>query len=127
MTSIQEAIKPIMSSDSSLHGNAEIKKRTQHVLYIVMDTILRLMHPFMPYVTEELWQRLPGKSTLSTPESSIMIQPYPQSVDGWSSQAVEDHVALTNDVVHGIRSMRTDFDIPRPQVLSHFFKYVVCS
>ena len=46
----------------------------QHTLVTVLETTLRLLHPFMPFITEELWQRLPHEG------ESIMIAPYPDGL-----------------------------------------------
>lgn len=51
------------------------QKSAQQTLYTCLDNGLRLLHPFMPFVTEELWQRLPRRSNDSTP--SIMLASYP--------------------------------------------------
>jgi valyl-tRNA synthetase len=51
------------------------KKLAQEALYTALEGGLRLLHPMMPFVTEELWQRLPRRSTDSVP--SIMLAPYP--------------------------------------------------
>ncbi|OHT07533.1 Valyl tRNA Synthetase [Tritrichomonas foetus] len=69
-----EAIKPIMS------GKDEEKKKTVvSVLYEVIETSLRMLHPFMPFVTEDLWQRLPKRFDVP----SIMLAPYPQVNEEW--------------------------------------------
>ena len=48
------------------------RERTQHTLVTVLETTLRLLHPFMPFITEEIWQRLPHEG------ESIMVAPYPR-------------------------------------------------
>lgn len=55
-----------------------IRKSAQQTLYLCLDHGLRLLHPFMPFVTEELWQHLPRRPNDSTP--SIMVASYPVSV-----------------------------------------------
>lgn len=65
-----ENIKPIL-----LGNDEEYKKQVIAILYHCIESFLRLLHPFMPYVTEDLWQRLPKKET--DPES-IMIAKYPE-------------------------------------------------
>ena len=54
------------------------RKSAQQTLYTCLDYGLRLLHPFMPFVTEELWQRLPRRADDPTP--SIMLASYPISV-----------------------------------------------
>ena len=55
-----------------------IKNSARQTLYTCLDNGLRLLHPFMPFVTEELWQRLPRRPNDSTP--SIMVSSYPVAV-----------------------------------------------
>jgi len=64
-----EALKPVMKSD-----DAEAKKAALNTLHICLDSGLRMLHPTMPYITEELFQRLPGTGR---PES-ICIAPFPE-------------------------------------------------
>jgi valyl-tRNA synthetase len=67
-------MKPMTDESAS----AETKVSAQQTLYTCLDHGLRLLHPFMPFVTEELWQRLPRRPKDSTP--SIMVSYYPQHV-----------------------------------------------
>lgn len=70
-------MKPI--SDPSADPIARLS--AQQTLYTCLDHGLRLLHPFMPFVTEELWQRLPRRPNDSTP--SIMVSSFPVHVS-WS-------------------------------------------
>ena len=71
---IQEAMKPM--TDPSAPARTRIS--AQQTLYTCLDHGLRLLHPFMPFVTEELWQRLPRRPNDATP--SIMVSRYPINV-----------------------------------------------
>ena len=73
-----EVIKPYFSSKDSEFVSE--KKFAQDTLWVCLDTGLRLLHPFMPYITEELWQRLPSRSDCARKES-IMICDYPSTVE----------------------------------------------
>jgi len=73
-----EAIKPYFFSDSQEFESARTASRD--TLWICLETGLRLLHPFMPYVTEELWQRLPQPKD-SCRKDSIMISEYPSLVE----------------------------------------------
>ncbi|KAF8752955.1 Class-I aminoacyl-tRNA synthetase [Rhizoctonia solani] len=66
-----EAMKPMTDESAS----AAVKKSAQNTLYTCLDLGLRLLHPFMPFVTEELWQRLPRRPGDAT--KSIMVSSYP--------------------------------------------------
>lgn len=62
----------------------------------------------MPFVTEELWQRLPNRSSMSTYES-IMIAPYPEEVPCWESATSIADMEVVKDAIHGARSLRADY------------------
>ena len=64
-------MKPMTDESAS----AETRESAQQTLYTCLDQGLRLLHPFMPFVTEELWQRLPRRPNDATP--SIMVAKYP--------------------------------------------------
>jgi valyl-tRNA synthetase len=70
----QEAAKPITDPSAA----PEVRKSAQNTLYTCLDYGLRLLHPFMPFVTEELWQRLPRRPNDTTP--SIMLASFPEAV-----------------------------------------------
>ena len=59
-------------------ASLETRRSAQNTLYTCLDHGLRLLHPFMPFVTEELWQRLPRRPNDPTP--SIMLAKYPTFV-----------------------------------------------
>lgn len=71
---LQEAMKPMTDEGAS----AEVRASAQNTLYHCLDMGLRLLHPFMPFVTEELWQRLPRLPQDSTP--SISLASFPRYV-----------------------------------------------
>jgi valyl-tRNA synthetase len=71
LTKLQEAMKPMTDESASVTTN----KSAQQTLYTCLDYGLRLLHPFMPFVTEELWHRLPRIPNDTTP--SIMVSRYP--------------------------------------------------
>lgn len=71
-----ELMKPVMAMDD-IPDNIIKKTQTRETLWICLDYGLRLLHPFMPFVTEELWQRIPRRSDLKEVKS-IMIAPYPE-------------------------------------------------
>src|SRR5690606_18021016 len=79
-----ELIKPrLMGHD------AASKEAAGATLVYVLDQALRLLHPMMPFITEEIWQRLPmAESVRSALPPSIMLAPYPREL-GWSNPEVE--------------------------------------
>ena len=84
----------------------------------VLERILRLLHPFMPFITEEIWQKL--KSELpeegETSAVSIMAAPYPMSGNRLDSEA-EEEIALVQQAVRAVRNTRAQLRIPAAQHL----------
>ncbi|OQW93025.1 MAG: valine--tRNA ligase [Beggiatoa sp. IS2] len=82
---------------------------TRQTLVRVLETLLRLLHPFMPFITEELWQRI---APLANKDGkTIMLQPYPQpQVDKIDAQALQE-IEWVKQVILGVRRIRAEMDI----------------
>ena len=78
------------------------RAQTQRTLVETLETTLRLLHPFMPFITEELWQRLPHKG------DSIMIAPFPKASHKDRDPEAERHMAPVLDIVGAIRTIRSE-------------------
>lgn len=89
-------------------GDAGRKSTAQYVLWSVLESLLRLLHPFMPFVTEEIWQSLPG----ARPVSSIMIASYPQPVPERDFADGAQEMELVMEVIRGIRNIRGEVEVP---------------
>src|SRR5262245_11041998 len=108
-----------------LDGDEQRQHLTREVLYTVLEGSLRLLHPFMPFVTEEAWQYLirgqgPGiggqASASPTPDPrslipSIMISAYPVAETGAFDEAAERDLALLQEVIVGIRNVRNEYKV----------------
>lgn len=94
-----ELVKP------RLYGREdEVGRQTaQYVLWKVLENTLRLLHPFMPFITEEIWQHLPHKG------SSICVAPWPQA--GAIETVVEEEMDLLMAIIRGIRNIRAEMNI----------------
>jgi valyl-tRNA synthetase len=80
------------------------------VLAHVLENSLRLLHPFMPFITEEIWQNL--KAHLDTEAAeSIMISPYPIADESCLDEAAEKRMAVVIDIVRSIRNTRAEFKV----------------
>jgi len=114
-----ELSKPVLMSDTA---SDTAKRGTRQTLVKVLETILRLSHPIMPYITEEIWQRiapLAGKSG-----NTIMTQPYPEAdIDKIDNAAVAEMEWVKQFIV-GIRQIRSGMDIkpgkPLPVILQNY-------
>jgi valyl-tRNA synthetase len=96
-----ELIKPI------LYGKDDSVKRhaAQHTLFTVMTSSLKLLHPFMPFVTEEIWQ------TMVDDGSSIMVSEFPRPDDAHQDFVAEREMGIITDVVTSIRNIRGEMNI----------------
>jgi valyl-tRNA synthetase len=94
-----------------LEGDTERQHSTRAILAEVLEASLRLLHPFMPFVTEEAWQYLLGARPVPDAPASIMIAPYPSELRGdidW--QALSDW-PLVQDIIRGIRNVRNEYKV----------------
>ena len=91
-----------------LYNKEEAAQRAvaQYVLWEVLEGTMRLLHPFMPFITEEIWQHLPHEGR------SIMKASWPSSQAGRSDAAAEAQMNLIMEAVKGIRNMRAEMNVP---------------
>ena len=91
------------------NGTDAEKRATRRTLLRVLETILRLAHPIMPFITEEIWQTIGPMSGRSGP--SIMLETYPKSQPNKIDEAAEAWVALLKQAVDACRSLRGEMSI----------------
>jgi valyl-tRNA synthetase len=111
-----EFSKPVLQNASET-----AQRNTQRTLVHVLEALLRLLHPFMPFITEELWQRvapLAGKSG-----DTIMLQPYPQPQADKIDVQTEQEIEWVKQFILGVRRIRAEMDIapskPLPVLLQN--------
>jgi valyl-tRNA synthetase len=92
---------------------ARTEARTR--LLTVLEQALRLLHPFMPYITEELWQRLPGDKRLHAvyegAEPTVMLTAYPEGVTALIDEAAESEMQAIIEVISRVRNIRSEMNI----------------
>ncbi|XP_043529235.1 valine--tRNA ligase isoform X1 [Frieseomelitta varia] len=99
-----EYLKPVFQSNDSNR-----KYTARRTLFRTLDVGLRLLSPFMPFITEELYQRLPRKKELYP---SICVSPYPEvSECNWRNEEIEKDVDFANKVIKSIRSARATYNL----------------
>ncbi|KAG8735288.1 hypothetical protein FRC10_010763 [Ceratobasidium sp. 414] len=100
-----EAMKPMTDEGAS----AEVRKSAQNTLYTCLDMGLRLLHPFMPFVTEELWQRLPRRPNDPTP--SIMVSKYPVQDAALANPIAEKDFDKVFNIIRQSRSLAAQYNV----------------
>ena len=95
--------------DDRYRGTPERKRTAQYVVWLTLERLLRLLHPFMPFITEEIWQALPKQGTEN---ASIMRAEYPTVNDSWDYAAEAAEMELVMNVIRGIRNIRGEMEVP---------------
>jgi len=97
-----ELVKPRLYGKT----NPNDRKTAQYVLTVVLRGTMELLHPFMPFITEEIWQRLPHKG------ETIMLARWPQYDGELRDAAAEEKMHSIMDVTRGIRQIRSEMNVP---------------
>jgi valyl-tRNA synthetase len=91
----------------NLYGDDEtLKRSTANVVQEVLMAVLKLIHPFMPFVTEEIWERLPKA------RGSIMMAEFPRASEFLSERKALEDMKLVMEVITGVRNIRGEMNIP---------------
>ncbi len=101
-----ELSKPILQSDES--SDAE-KRGTRQTLIEVLETTLRLLHPLMPFITEEIWQAVAPRANIEG--ETIMLRPYPEVLSEATDADAVDDIEWVQQFILGIRQIRGEMDI----------------
>jgi len=98
-----------LSKPALREGDTPAQRGTRRTLVRVLETLLRLLHPLMPFVTEDLWRRVAPLAGRSGP--TLMTQPYPVPEPARVDEAAEADVAWLQALVLGVRQIRGEMDI----------------
>jgi len=112
-----ELSKPALQAETS---SATQKRGARRTLLEVLEAYLRLLHPLMPFITEEIWQAvapLSGKQG-----ATIMLQPYPQPADFAVDADAERAIAPLKATILGVRQIRGQLDVARSRQIPIFVK-----
>ncbi len=113
-----ELTKPVLNSEQS---SEEQKHAARHTLVTVLETLLRLIHPIMPFITEEIWQQV--KETAGVEGETIMLQPWPEPDESLFDADAEREMRWVMDFILGIRRIKGEMNIspgkPVPVLLAN--------
>jgi len=119
-----ELSKPVLTNPDS---TGEAQRGTRQTLIRVLETLLRLAHPLLPFITEEIWQRiapLAGVTAKNRPSiETIMLQPYPQADESRIDAIAMEEIEWVKNFILGVRKIRSSMDIkpgkPLPVLLQN--------
>ncbi|WP_043695438.1 valine--tRNA ligase [Luteibacter sp. 9133] len=107
-------------SKPALNGNDEAAiASTRYTLVHVLETLLRALHPLIPFVTEEIWQNV--RPLLGIDGETIMLRPYPEAADVEGDDAATAEIEWVKDVLTGVRRIRAEMNIAPGKVIPLLF------
>ena len=117
-----ELTKPVLNNDASTEAE---KRGTRHTLINVLESLLRLLHPLMPFITDTIWQRVVPLSALKVEEgASIMAQAFPEVDAAKQDDKVLADIEWVKKFIVGIRNIRGEMDISPNKPLNALLKNV---
>ncbi len=101
-----ELTKPVLNSGSASDAS---KRAARHTLVSVLESLLRITHPVMPFITEEIWQQVKGLAGVQG--ETIMLQPFPTAKDSLQDRKAEDEMHWVMNFILGIRRIKGEMNI----------------
>jgi valyl-tRNA synthetase len=104
-----EMAKPVLYGQEVLPDE---QVATRQTMLHTLESALRLLHPLMPFITEELWQKVAPLTGEAAPLGSLMHAAWPQVVPGLLDESAEERMQFVKEVVGTVRTMRSETGIP---------------
>jgi valyl-tRNA synthetase len=105
----------LAKADVTAEQDSAARTEARTRLLTVLEHALRLLHPFMPYITEELWQRLPGEKGLhaaySGAQPTVMLTAYPEGATNLVDEAAESEMQVIIELISRVRNIRSEMNI----------------
>ena len=93
-------------------ANPRAQQIARSIAVHVLDNIVRLLHPFMPFITEEIWQPIPDSIHEDSTPKTIMNQSYPQYDKQWIDKKVEREMVFLQQIIGSVRNIRGEMNVP---------------
>ncbi|MEO5348955.1 MAG: valine--tRNA ligase [Magnetococcus sp. YQC-3] len=104
-----EMAKPVLYGQETVPNE---QMATRQTMLHTLESALRLLHPLMPFITEELWQKVAPLTGKGAPLGSLMHAAWPQVVPGLLDESAEERMQFVKEVVGAVRTMRSEAGIP---------------
>ncbi|WP_131794254.1 valine--tRNA ligase [Fluoribacter gormanii] len=114
-----ELSKPILQDE---HALSALKRGTRKTLIHVLDQILKMLHPLMPFITEEIWQRT--TKLTSDNGSSIMVSTYPQVNHEFINDAIEEELEWLKAAIQAVRTIRSEMSISPGKLIPLYIRNI---
>ena len=127
-----ELVKDEITGADPTGGNATVRERAstpqeaRSRILSILEQALRMLHPFMPYLTEELWQKLPGVSSglhnaaYSSADATIMLTDFPKGDEALIDEQAEAEMSAVIELITKVRNIRSEMNIkPSEKVTVH--------
>ncbi len=101
-----ELSKPVLQSDEATDA---LQRGTRKTLIGVLESILRMLHPLIPFITEEIWQQVAERAGIDG--DTIMLRPYPEAADTKSDPDAIEDIEWVKQFILGLRQIRGEMDI----------------
>jgi valyl-tRNA synthetase len=114
-----ELSKPALSDPESPQQH----RATLHTLLDILEQSLRLLHPMMPFITEEIWQKVKSRLENAPDTPSIMVAPFPAGRDEGSDRDAERDIAWLQSIIEAVRNVRGEMNIAPGKLLDIYLRH----
>jgi len=104
------------------NNNPAIQQSARKVLVYTLKQVLKLLHPFMPFISEEIWQALKNYSPEDKHFQSIMYEPYPEVDNSLKNENIEFDIKVLKNTVSAVREIRGEMNIPPNKEVTLFIR-----
>lgn len=114
-----ELSKSVLYNEAALGA---MKRGTRHTLIHVLDQMLKLLHPIMPFITEEIWQRTSKFTSNNT--ATIMLTAYPSVDEAFINPTIEQEMTWLQEIIQSVRTLRSEMQISPATLIPLYLKNV---